>query len=68
MDGSSWIKNITGYLTKFDLKLCDLGKDICFNRGYCVTAKSHQSASVCICHPCYRGEYFQDETLSNNIR
>ncbi|CAF3790192.1 unnamed protein product [Rotaria socialis] len=66
-DDATCFKNITACLNSFDLKLCDVDKDICFNRGYCVTAKSHESISACVCYPCYGGQYCQDEAVSNNL-
>ncbi|CAF0997277.1 unnamed protein product [Rotaria sordida] len=53
MDVAACQNNLTECLTSMGLKLCDANKDICLERGLCVTSIIPTSVSVCICYPCY---------------
>ena len=60
-------KNMTACLISMNLRLCDVDKDICLKRGWCITSMIPSNISVCVCHVCYYGDRCEHELFSRNL-
>ncbi|CAF2037860.1 unnamed protein product [Rotaria magnacalcarata] len=67
MDDAACVANMTQCLTDSGLKYCDAGKDICLQRGLCITSIIYSNRSACICYPCYYGDTCENEIFSRNL-
>lgn len=67
MDVAACIKNITQCFDNFGLKFCDADKDICLQRGLCVTSIIYPNISICMCNVCYYGVTCENELFSKNL-
>ncbi|UJR07869.1 hypothetical protein I4U23_012151 [Adineta vaga] len=67
MDLEACAGNFTGCLTSLGLKYCDVDKDVCQQRGTCITTIFPTDVSICMCSVCYYGARCEKELFSQNL-
>lgn len=67
MNNVTCSKNITACVSSMDLRLCDIDKDICLKRGWCITSMIPSNISVCVCHAYFYGDHCENEVFSGNL-